>query len=441
MGETNVGLDLEELSTRRQSADEFADAPATLEEAEAHAASMDVADIRVGNPKLFENDVVLPYFRRLRDEDPVHFAEDSPYGPYWSITRYADIMEIDKDHQRFSSDSSHGGITINGASDDPSVPMFIAMDPPKHEIQRLTVAPVVAPPNLKLMEPVIRERAGAILDGLPVGEPFDWVDLVSKELTAMTLATLFDFPQEDRRKLTHWSDVATSVPGDDMTSSPEEWTAIMMECHQTFEALWKDRLAKPGENDLISMLTRNPETRDMPPIELFGNMLLLIVGGNDTTRNTISASVYELNQNPAEYEKLTADPSLIPNMVSETIRWQTPLAHMRRTAVADVDMAGKSIRKGDKVVMWYVSGNRDDRFFDDPDTYKIDRSNARSHMSFGYGIHRCVGNRLAELQLKIIWEEIMKRFPHIEVVEKPSRALSSFVRGYRKMMARIPERH
>lgn len=441
MSEAGIGMDLEELSTQRQSADEFENAPSTVAEAEAQAASMDIADIRVGNPKLFQNGVELPYFRRLRDEDPIHLAEDSPFGPYWSITRYADIMEIDKDHQRFSSDSSHGGIIIGGTSEGPSVPMFIAMDPPKHDIQRATVAPVVAPPNLKAMEPLIRERASAILDGLPIGETFDWVDLVSKELTAMTLATLFDFPQEDRRKLTHWSDVATSVPGDGLTSGPDEWALIMMECHQAFDALWKERLEKPGENDLLSMLTSNPETREMPPLELFGNMLLLIVGGNDTTRNTITGSIYALNQNPDEYAKLKADRSLIPNMVSETIRWQTPLAHMRRTAVADVEMGGKTIRSGDKVVMWYVSGNRDDRFFEEPDAYRVDRQGARSHTSFGYGIHRCVGNRLAELQLKIIWEEIMNRFPHIEVVEEPSRVLSSFVRGYREMKVRIPARH
>ena len=259
MSEAGIGMDLEELSTQRQSADEFEDAPATLADAEAHAASMDIADIRVGNPKLFQSGMELPYFKRLREEDPIHFAEDSPFGPYWSITRYADIMEVDKDHQRFSSDSSHGGIIIGGTSEGTSVPMFIAMDPPKHDVQRAAVAPVVAPPNLKAMEPLIRERASAILDGLPIGETFDWVDLVSKELTAMTLATLFDFPQEDRRKLTHWSDVATSVPGDGLTSGPDEWAMIMMECHQAFDTLWKERLEKPGDNDLISISDVMPQ--------------------------------------------------------------------------------------------------------------------------------------------------------------------------------------
>jgi cytochrome P450 len=320
------------------------------------------------------------------------------------------------------------------------LPMFIAMDPPKHDVQRKTVTPIVSPANLKFLEPLIRERAGKILDGLPIGEEFDWVDKVSVELTAMTLATLFDFPQEHRRKLARWSDVATAVPGAGVVESLEQRMNELNECFATFQNLWDERAHGAGGNDLISMLAHGAETRTMPPYEFHGNVVLLIVGGNDTTRNTITGSVLALNQNPDQYAKLRAKPELIPSMVSETIRWQTPLAHMRRTALDDVEFRGRHIRKGDKVVMWYVSGNRDDEVIEWPDHYIIDRARPRQHISFGYGIHRCVGNRLAELQLQVIWEEIMKRFPIIEVTGEPDRVYSTFVRGYRTLPVRIPKR-
>jgi cytochrome P450 len=173
------------------------------------------------------------------------------------------------------------------------------------------------------------------------------------------------------------------------------------------------------------------------PMELLGNLILLIVGGNDTTRNSISGGVVALNQNPAQYQKLRDNLSLIPNMVAEIIRWQTPLTHMRRTAVADSELAGRTIRAGDKVVMWYLSGNRDEQVFEDADAFTIDRPNARSHMSFGFGIHRCMGNRVGEMQLRILWEEIMKRFHKVEVVGDPVRTRHVFIRGFTHLPVRL----
>ena len=257
----------------------------------------------------------------------------------------------------------------------------------------------------------------------------------------MTLATLFDVPQVDRRKLTYWSDVVTAVPGQGLIDTIEEKMGIFLEYHAYFTGLWNQRVNAPPAGDLISMLAHGEATRNMEPREYFGNVVLLTVGGNDTTRNTISGSVLALNQNPDQYKKLRENPGLIPSMVSETIRWQTPLAHMRRMALADFEIGGKTIRKGDKVVMWYVSGNRDDEVIENPDAYIIDRERPRQHISFGFGIHRCVGNRLAELQLKIIWEEILKRFPDIVVVAEPNRTYSSFVKGYTDLKVVIPKRY
>lgn len=397
----------------------------------------------------FRDDAHWGYFDRLRKEDPVHYTPDSNYGAYWSITKYNDIVAVDSNHQVFSSASgivlpikiSQEAQKLLDEQDRQTGRNFIAMDEPEHSVQRKTVSPAVAPPALEQMAPVIRERAGLILDSLPIGQPFDWVDLVSKELTTMTLATLFDFPFEQRRKLTLWSDTMTTPPGFGPARDLKHRAEILTECFQFFDRMWDERVNAPVQGDLVSMLAHGEATRDLPRRDYHSNVTLLIIGGNDTTRNTISGSVYALNKWPAQYDKLRANPDLIPSMVSETIRWQTPLAHMARVANQDFEFQGKQIKKGDRVIMWYVSGNRDDEVIEQPYEYIIDRARPRQHVSFGFGIHRCVGNRLAELQLTIIWEEILKRFPEIRLLEEPKRSFSIFVKGYEEMKVMIPGRN
>ncbi|HEX7947351.1 MAG TPA: cytochrome P450, partial [Phenylobacterium sp.] len=327
---------------------------AVAQSAKDRAHSIPLDEIDVSQPELWRTDSHWAYFERLRREDPVHYCRDSLFGPYWSITKYNDIMAIDTNHQVFSSEAALGGIMIDDQTPELSFRNFIAMDPPDHDAQRKVVSPAVSPFNLQRMEPLIRERAGKILDELPRGETFDWVDRVSIELTTQMLATLFDFPFEQRRKLTYWSDVATMVPGPDMpVKTYEEKFALGAECLAAFTVLWNERVNAPPTGDLISLMAHNEATRNMSPMEYLGNVLLLTVGGNDTTRNSISGSLYALNKNPGQYQKLRDNPALIPSMVSEAIRWQTPLAHMRRTALQDFEFRGKLIKKGDKVVMWY----------------------------------------------------------------------------------------
>lgn len=398
---------------------------------DANAVPLETLDM--SDPTRFQDDTIWPFFARLRKEAPVHYCQNGMWGPFWSITRYNDIMTVDTTHQVFSSEPV---ITLFEPPKELLMPMFIAMDQPKHDEQRKAVQGIVQPPSLAKLEGLIRERVIEILDGLPKGEVFDWVPRVSIELTTRMLATLFDFPFEDRKLLTYWSDTATMI-----IRTPEDLAfreAEMQKCLAYFVKLWNERVNAPPANNLISMLAHNPATKSMGPREYLGNILLLIVGGNDTTRNTISASLYYLNKNPGEYDKLRKDPGLIPNMVAETIRYQTPLSYMRRTAKADFELGGKTIKAGDKVAMWFISGNRDDAIFEDPDRYWIDRPNARRHMSFGFGIHRCMGNRLGELQLKILWEELLKRHPRIDVVGEPQRVLSAFVHGYSSLPVRIP---
>ena len=400
---------------------------------EAYSTPLDEIDVSVN--QRFADNTFWPFFERLRREAPVHYCKESEAGAYWSVTRYHDIVEVESHHEVFSSE---GSISIYEQAEDFQLPMFIAMDPPKHDAQRKVIAPIVSTENLQTMAPLIRQRAGKILDELPIGETFDWVDRVSVELTTQMLATLFDFPFEERRKLTYWSDLTTADNSDTMTE--DEVRGELMGCAMYFQNLWNERKAAPPANDLISMLAHGESTRDMQLMEFLGNILLLIVGGNDTTRNSISGGLYAMNKFPDAYQRLRADPAQLDNAVPEIIRWQTPVAHMRRTAKADIEFGGKTIRKGEKVVMWYVSGNRDETVIDRPDDFIIDRARPRQHLSFGFGIHRCVGMRLAEMQLKIVWEEILKRFPRIEVVEEPTRLKSCFLRAYRAMPVQIPAR-
>ena len=424
-----------------------ASASASAETAAIHAAARAAAEtlpldqLDPADAQLFVDDTVGYTFDRLRREDPVHRSHSPVPGidDYWSVTKYSDIMYVDTHPAIFSSEWTLGGITLLNPAVSDRLPMFIAMDPPKHDDQRKAVSAIVAPANLNNWQGLIRERTATLLDSLPRNETFDWVDKVSIELTTSMLATLFDFPFEDRRLLTWWSDVATmnkAVNPDAL--DPQERMAELGKMLAYFTRLWNERVNEPPRTDLISMLAHGAATRNMGPMEYMGNLVLLIVGGNDTTRNSMTGGLLALHDNPEQMAKLRANPALVDSLVPEIIRWQTPLAYMRRTALVDTELGGKQILQGDKVAMWYLSGNRDEAAIPQPDRFIIDRTHPRQHLSFGFGIHRCVGNRLAELQLKILWEEMLKRFSVIEVMGEPTRVRSAFVRGFTHLPVRLP---
>ena len=403
---------------------------------------MPLADINPADPKLFSEEKILPIFQKMRAEQPVHWCAESRYGPFWSVTRYKDIMAVDKNHEQFSSDAHLGGIMIDDeivgdVNSDFFVKSFITMDPPEHGPQRKAVSRIAAPASLASFDGLIRQRTQTLLDSLPVGEEFDWVDKVSIELTTMMLATLFDFPFDDRRKLTRWSDVTTAEAGSPLVASQEQRIAELMECLEYFKRLKAERREGPANLDLVTMLAQDAVTADQPDSHFLGNLMLLIVGGNDTTRNTMSGSINAFHQFPEQLDLLRAKPELLANMVSEVVRWQTPLSHMRRTATMDTNIGSQPVKKGDKVVMWYYSGNRDESVFENGDVFDIARENARSTISFGFGLHRCLGMRLAELQMRILWQEILSRWQRIEITGDVKRVESNFVNGYASMPVRI----
>jgi cytochrome P450 len=398
----------------------------------------DLTTLDVSRSELWEANSWRPLFARLRKEKPVHYCPDSIFGPYWSVTRYADIEEVEANPQLYSSSWEHGGIVIFDMHDTGvQLRMFIAMDDPEHGEKRKTVAPALAPSEIAKLAGPLRERTAKLLDSLPVDEPFDWVEKISIELTTQMIATLFNFPWEERHKLPVWSDWAAKIDvGPDPVLNAER-EGHMFDMAARFKQLFDERKAAPPQGDLLSMMAHSKAMGEMDDQRFLGAIALLLVGGNDTTRNSMSGLIEQINKFPEEWAKVKANPNLATTAATETIRLQTPIAHMRRTATQDTVLGGEQIKKGDKIVLWYNSSNRDETVFPDADRWDVSRENSRRHQSFGYGIHRCLGARLAELQIATLIEEMVKRDMEVTHVAPPERIPSCFTNGFHHMMVSI----
>lgn len=405
-----------------------------------------LADNRPINPfevsanAIYTEDQWREPFAKLRAEMPLSWRPESPFGAYWSVVTHDLVQEVELRHDVFSSRWDMGNITIAEAVNGEGFPNFIAQDPPIHTAQRRVIAPAFSPSQILKLEKLVRERTEKLLAELPRGEEFDWVERVSLPLTLGMLCILFDMPFEEWRDIKRWSDWASGVSEDNLNEEYRAQFLVQMgEMLARFDRELEDRRAKPPTDDLLSRMVHSEAMGNMDAMERIANIALLIVGGNDTTRNSMSALVEAFDKYPGELDRLRADASLIPNAAQEIIRWQSPVTHMRRTALEDTELAGQRIGKGEKVVMWYISANRDERIFPDAERFDVGRENARRHVGFGHGIHRCVGARLAEVQLHAVIEQMLKLPGKVVPQAKPTRLASPFLHGFTAMPVKIME--
>ncbi|MDP3673662.1 MAG: cytochrome P450 [Novosphingobium sp.] len=406
---------------------------ATLADRPKAIAPFDVSDV-----SLYVNDTWREPFARLRAEMPVSWCAESAYGGYWSVVTHDLVGAVELDPATYSSSWENGNIVIADPKPESNLQNFIAADPPVHTEQRKVIAPAFAPSQMATREAQVRARCAEILDALPVGETIDWVDSVSVPLTIGMLCILFDMPLDEWEDLKRWSDYASSVnPDNDNDAYRAEWMGQMMEMLGRFDRLLAVRKGEPPADDLVSRMIHSEAMGQMSPIERLSNIALLIVGGNDTTRHSMGGLVEVLDRWPEQLDRLHADRSLIPNAAQELVRWQSPVTHMRRTAVRDAELGGQRIAKGEKVIMWYLSANRDESVFPDAECFDVARANARRHRGFGHGIHRCVGARLAEIQLATLIGEIVARNWRIVPQGAPERLASPFLHGFVHMPVRI----
>jgi cytochrome P450 len=401
--------------------------------------TLPLALLDVSRPDRFQTNTHWPYFARLRRDEPVHLCRESPYGPYWSITRYDDILTVERDYPQFSS---AGNVIIGDIRPEfESTRAFITSDPPVHTRERQSVAPAVSRERVACLEGQTRANIGALLDGLPRKEPYNWARLVCNELTTQMIATLFDFPWQQRHRLPQWAEVVLTTPeAGALVTSWEERAEVLDQYRSTMLGILHSRGAEGPRGDILSTLAHSPAMAAMAddPWRLIGTITLM-ASANEAARGALSAAAVAFHRFPCEWEKLRADRSLAANAAAEIVRWQTPISHMRRTATCDVDFLGKRIRKGERVVMWYCSANRDEMRFEDADQLQIERTNARGHLSFGAGVHRCLGRHVAEMQLRILLEEVLARFRRVELVAEPRRTASNFSAGYEEVPAVLVE--
>lgn len=392
------------------------------------------------DPALYEKLAPYDVFARLRREQPVYWNPEVDGAGFWALTRHADIVEVSRRADIFSSAYENGGhrifneneVGLTGAGDSAVGIPFISRDPPIHTRYRKFVMPALAPGRLGDIEARVEERVTGLLEKVPLGERIDIVPLLSAPLPLLTLAELLGLPSDIWVKLYHWTNAFVGEDDPEFRQSAESMAQTMAEFFAFSKELFDARRAKPGPD--IASLLANAEIDGLPvPFNDFvGNLILVLVGGNETTRNSLSHTLVAFSKNPDQWDAIRDDPDLLKSAPAEFVRYASPVLHMRRTAMTDVEIGGQAIARGDKVVMWYISGNRDEAVFDNPDVFDVHRR-AVQHVGFGAGQHVCVGSRLAEMQLRVAFRLLAGHVRRFEVEGEPRRFRSNFINGLKNL--------
>ena len=385
----------------------------------------------------FINGQPFDLFKRLRKEAPIYWHEESlDFEPgFWALTKHEDIVRVSKDPLTFSS-AVGGHLMSMGDPEvvDPTavaaiVGNMIGMDPPDHQIYRKMVAPSFTPKAIKALEVDMRAKIRELLENVEDKGEFNFVTEISEQLPLWVLCEMMGIPESERPKI---RDLVNNLTDASIQQDPNNSFQIWVNYMELFK-MGRDMIEERRRNptdDLMSVVANTKvEGGELPPELLDGFFLLMVIAGNETTRNTLTGGLMALTENPEEREKLLKDPSLISNATDEMLRWVTSVIYFRRTATKDTNIRGQDIKAGDKVVMWYGSANRDEDVFTEGDLFKVDRVNAKKHLAFGAGEHLCLGNRLGHMQIRILFEELLSRYPNIHSTSDPVRIPSNFLAG------------
>ncbi|RZO96939.1 MAG: cytochrome P450 [Gammaproteobacteria bacterium] len=384
-------------------------------------------------------------FERLRHEAPIYWHEESlDFEPgFWALTKHEDIVRVSKDPLTFSS-AAGGHLMSMGDPEviDPTavaaiIGNMIGMDPPDHQIYRKMVAPSFTPKAIRNLETDMRQKIRDLLENVEGKGEFNFVTEIAEQLPLWVLCEMMGIPESDRPKI---RDLVNNLTDASIQQDPENSFQIWVNYMELFK-MGRDMIEERRKNptdDLMSVVANTKvEGGQLPPELLDGFFLLMVIAGNETTRNTLTGGLMALTENPEERNKLIKDPSLISNATDEMLRWVTSVIYFRRTAMKDTNIRGQDIKAGDKIVMWYGSANRDEDIFPDGHLFKVDRENAKKHLAFGAGEHLCLGNRLGHMQIRILFEELLARFPNIHATADPVRVPSNFLAGISELKVNL----
>lgn len=396
---------------------------------------LDPATFRSGHP--FE------HYERIRAETPVlRHPGSAKQPPFWALTRHADISALGLDGENFTSAKGFRLQTDNRASMDPEIArvlsrFMLAMDDPDHAHFRRLVSSAFTPPALKALEPRIAAAAAEMFDALKGRDEVEFVLDVAAAVPIKTICAILGVPRADEDKIIDWTNGIFATDDPEFTLTLEEANAKYLAIFEYAVWLIAEKRANPAD-DLMSMIA-HAEINGAPLTQIeqksyFSNMM---GAGNETTRTSLAIAAWTLAEHPRERAKLAADPSLMANGVLELLRYFPPVYQMARTAKRDTVIAGCAIREGERVAMLYGAGNRDPAMFDDPDRLDVTRANANRQIAFGVGVHHCLGARLAQMQLRLILSEFLKRYPNYVCLERPDFLASNFVAAVKRLPVRL----